>query len=164
HLLRRVAEVPGILRIRFTSPHPAEMSDRVIAAMAECPQVAPQVHLPVQSGADRVLERMERDYTVASYERLVERLRAAVPGIALSRGMADGQDAAVQVDRAPGAGRPRRRGTRARGGRELAHADGAGELSQAPGARTRAPRGGSRSRIDCGWPWHGSGSVATWRA
>jgi len=84
HLLRRMAEVPGILRIRFTSPHPAEMSDRVIAAMAECPQVAPQVHLPVQSGSDRVLERMARDYTVASYERLVGRLRAAVPDVALS--------------------------------------------------------------------------------
>jgi tRNA-2-methylthio-N6-dimethylallyladenosine synthase len=83
-LLRNTAAVPGILRIRFTSPHPAEMSERVIDAMAECPAVAPQLHLPVQSGSDRVLEQMARDYTVASYEELVGRLRARVPGLALS--------------------------------------------------------------------------------
>jgi tRNA-2-methylthio-N6-dimethylallyladenosine synthase len=83
-LLRRTAEVPGILRLRFTSPHPAEMSERVIAAMAECPVVAPQLHLPVQAGSDRVLARMARDYTVARYEELVARLRARIPGIALS--------------------------------------------------------------------------------
>src|SRR5206468_437017 len=53
-LLRRAAEVPGILRIRFTSPHPSDMSPRVIEAMAECSPVAPQLHLPVQSGSDRV--------------------------------------------------------------------------------------------------------------
>jgi tRNA-2-methylthio-N6-dimethylallyladenosine synthase len=83
-LLRQTAAVPGILRIRFTSPHPAEMSERIIEAMAECPAVAPQLHLPVQSGSDRVLERMARDYTVASYEELVARLRARVRGLALS--------------------------------------------------------------------------------
>jgi tRNA-2-methylthio-N6-dimethylallyladenosine synthase len=64
-LLRAVADVPGIARVRFTSPHPAETSDAMIDAMAECDGVAPQVHLPVQSGSDRVLERMQRDYTVA---------------------------------------------------------------------------------------------------
>ena len=83
-LLRRTAEVPGILRLRFTSPHPADMSERVIDAMAECPPVAPQLHLPVQSGSDRVLDRMGREYTVAAYEDLVGRLRARVPGLALS--------------------------------------------------------------------------------
>ncbi len=83
-LLRATAEVPGIARIRFTSPHPAEMTPAVIDAMAECPAVAPQLHLPVQSGSDRVLERMARDYTVAQYEDLVARLRARVPGLALS--------------------------------------------------------------------------------
>jgi tRNA-2-methylthio-N6-dimethylallyladenosine synthase len=83
-LLREVAAVPGIARVRFTSPHPAEMSDDAIAAMASSPVVAPQLHLPVQSGSDRVLERMARDYTVARYEALVERLRERVPGIALS--------------------------------------------------------------------------------
>ncbi len=83
-LLRRTAAVPGLRRIRFTSPHPAETSERLIAAMAECPAVAPQLHLPVQAGSDRVLARMGRDYTVASYEHLVERLRTSVPGLALS--------------------------------------------------------------------------------
>jgi len=60
------------------------MSDAVIDAMAECPAVAPQLHLPVQCGSDRVLARMARDYTVAEYEALVARLRERVPGIALS--------------------------------------------------------------------------------
>ncbi len=83
-LLRAVAAVPGIARVRFTSPHPAEMSDAVIDAVAECPEVAPQLHLPVQSGSDRILDRMARDYTVAEYEDLVGRLRERVPGIALS--------------------------------------------------------------------------------
>ena len=83
-LLRRTAAVPGLARIRFTSPHPAEMSERVIDAMAECAQVAPQLHLPVQSGSDPVLERMARDYTVGAYEALVDRLRNRVSGIAFS--------------------------------------------------------------------------------
>jgi tRNA-2-methylthio-N6-dimethylallyladenosine synthase len=60
------------------------MTERLIDAMAECPAIAPQLHLPVQSGSDRVLSRMARDYTVAAYEALVDRLRTRVPGIALS--------------------------------------------------------------------------------
>jgi len=76
--------VPGILRIRFTSPHPSDMSARLIDAMADCPRVTPQLHLPVQSGSDRVLGRMGREYTVAAYEDLVARLRDRVPGLALS--------------------------------------------------------------------------------
>jgi tRNA-2-methylthio-N6-dimethylallyladenosine synthase len=83
-LLRRTAAVPGIRRIRFTSPHPAEMTPRVLDAMAACPAVAPQLHLPVQSGSDAVLARMRRDYTVAEYEALVAALRARIPGVALS--------------------------------------------------------------------------------
>jgi tRNA-2-methylthio-N6-dimethylallyladenosine synthase len=83
-LLRRTAAVPGILRIRFTSPHPSETSARLIDVMADCPAVAPQLHLPVQAGSDRVLARMGRDYTVARYEDLVARLRERVPGLALS--------------------------------------------------------------------------------
>jgi tRNA-2-methylthio-N6-dimethylallyladenosine synthase len=83
-LLRETAAVPGLRRIRFTSPHPAEMSDATIDAMAEHDAVMPQLHLPVQSGSDPVLERMARDYTVAAYEVLVEKLRVRVPGIALS--------------------------------------------------------------------------------
>jgi tRNA-2-methylthio-N6-dimethylallyladenosine synthase len=83
-LLRRTDAIDGIERIRFTSPHPSDMTDRVIAAMASCRKVCPQVHLPVQSGSDRVLEKMERGYTVGGYLDLVERLRRAIPGIALS--------------------------------------------------------------------------------
>jgi tRNA-2-methylthio-N6-dimethylallyladenosine synthase len=83
-LLRETAAVPGLHRIRFTSPHPAEMTDAAIDAIASCDAVMPQMHLPVQSGSDAVLARMARDYTVADYERLVERLRARVDGIALS--------------------------------------------------------------------------------
>jgi tRNA-2-methylthio-N6-dimethylallyladenosine synthase len=83
-LLRRTAEVPEILRIRFTSPHPSDMSERLIDAMADCPRIAPHLHLPVQAGSDRVLARMGRDYTVGRYEDLVARLRARVPGLALS--------------------------------------------------------------------------------
>ncbi|HWP66421.1 MAG TPA: tRNA (N6-isopentenyl adenosine(37)-C2)-methylthiotransferase MiaB [Candidatus Limnocylindria bacterium] len=83
-LLRAVAAVPGIARVRFTSPHPAETTDAMIDAMADCETIAPQLHLPVQSGSDRVLARMQRDYTVAEYEALVARLRERVPGLALS--------------------------------------------------------------------------------
>ncbi len=83
-LLRRTADVAGIRRIRFTSPHPSDMTDRLIAAMAECPAVVPQLHLPVQAGSDGVLARMGREYSVAEYEALVAQLRARVPGIALS--------------------------------------------------------------------------------
>jgi tRNA-2-methylthio-N6-dimethylallyladenosine synthase len=83
-LLRRTAEIPGIERIRFTSPHPADMTDAVIEAMAASAKVCPQLHLPVQSGADRVLQRMARGYTTSQYLALVERLRRAVPDIALS--------------------------------------------------------------------------------
>jgi tRNA-2-methylthio-N6-dimethylallyladenosine synthase len=83
-LLRETATVPGIDRIRFTSPHPADMGDAAIDAMAECAAVMPQLHLPVQSGSDRILVRMAREYTAAQYEALVERLRERVPAIALS--------------------------------------------------------------------------------
>jgi tRNA-2-methylthio-N6-dimethylallyladenosine synthase len=83
-LLRRAAEVPGILRLRFTSPHPSDMSDRLVDAMADCPAVAPQLHLPVQAGSDRVLARMGREYTIAAYEALVTELRRRVPRLALS--------------------------------------------------------------------------------
>jgi tRNA-2-methylthio-N6-dimethylallyladenosine synthase len=83
-LLYKTAAIDGIKRIRFTSPHPSDMSERVIEAMATCPRVAPYLHLPLQSGANSVLARMERGYTVEQYAVLVERLRAAIPGLALS--------------------------------------------------------------------------------
>jgi len=83
-LLRLVAGVEGVERIRFTSPHPCDMSDSVIDAMASEPKVQPYLHLPVQSGSDRVLAAMERGYTVEGYLDLVARLRQAIPAIALS--------------------------------------------------------------------------------
>jgi len=83
-LLRAANGVEGVLRIRYTSPHPSDMSERVIAAMAECERVMPQVHLPLQSASDRILAAMNRTYTLAQYREVVARLRAAIPGIALS--------------------------------------------------------------------------------
>ena len=83
-LLERVHAIPGIERIRFTSPHPCDMTPSVIAAMAAESKVQPYLHLPVQSGSDRLLAAMERGYTVGQYLELVERLRRAIPGLALS--------------------------------------------------------------------------------
>jgi tRNA-2-methylthio-N6-dimethylallyladenosine synthase len=83
-LLRMVAAVDGITRIRFTSPHPADMTPDVIEAMANEPKVQPYLHLPVQSGSNRILAAMGRGYTTEAYLRLVERLRTAVPNLALS--------------------------------------------------------------------------------
>ena len=83
-LLRRTAAIDGIERIRFTSPHPSDMTDSTIEAMADCPKVAPYLHLPLQSASNRVLARMERGYTIEAYTALMERLRAAVPDLAFS--------------------------------------------------------------------------------
>jgi tRNA-2-methylthio-N6-dimethylallyladenosine synthase len=83
-LLHLVAAVDGVERIRFTSPHPSDMSDSVIEAMATEPKVQPWLHLPVQSGSDRILAAMERGYAVGEYLALVEGLRVAIPGLALS--------------------------------------------------------------------------------
>jgi tRNA-2-methylthio-N6-dimethylallyladenosine synthase len=83
-LLRAADGVEGVLRIRYTSPHPSDLSERVIAAMAECDKVMPHVHLPLQSASDPVLEAMNRTYTLARYREVVARLRGAVPGIAIS--------------------------------------------------------------------------------
>ena len=82
-LLRKVGET-GIERIRFTSSNPKDLSDETISAMAEVPAVMPHLHLAVQSGSTRVLKAMNRSYTREEYLALVERLRAAIPDIALS--------------------------------------------------------------------------------
>ena len=83
-LMRRADRIPGIERIRFTSPHPADMTDTAVEAIATCTKVCPQVHLPLQSGSDSVLDRMRRIYTIAQYDTLVGKLRAAIPGLALT--------------------------------------------------------------------------------
>jgi tRNA-2-methylthio-N6-dimethylallyladenosine synthase len=83
-LLRAVARIDGIERIRFTSPYPVDFSERVIEVLATEPKVCPQLHLPAQSGSDRILARMRRGYDRAGFVGLVERLRTAVPGLVLS--------------------------------------------------------------------------------
>jgi tRNA-2-methylthio-N6-dimethylallyladenosine synthase len=82
-LLRACDAVDGIERIRFTSPHPKDFREPVIAAMAECDAVCEHVHLPLQSGSSRLLKAMRRTYDRERYLRLVERLRAAIPDLAL---------------------------------------------------------------------------------
>ena len=83
-LLRAVGSVAGIRRLRFTSPHPNDFSDRVIEAIADTDAVCEHVHLPMQSGSSRVLKRMLRRYTREGYFECVERLRRAVPSLALT--------------------------------------------------------------------------------
>jgi tRNA-2-methylthio-N6-dimethylallyladenosine synthase len=83
-LLALVAQVDGIERIRFTSPHPSDMTRDVIEAMANEPKVQPYLHLPVQSGSDRILAAMGRGYTAGEYLKLVRDLRSAIPHLALS--------------------------------------------------------------------------------
>jgi tRNA-2-methylthio-N6-dimethylallyladenosine synthase len=75
---------PAIGRLRFVTSHPWDLSDRLIRALADCPSVCEHLHLPVQSGDDAVLRRMGRQYTVEHYEERLERIRDAVPGIAVS--------------------------------------------------------------------------------
>jgi tRNA-2-methylthio-N6-dimethylallyladenosine synthase len=83
-LLRAADRVPGVLRIRFTSPHPSDMSERVIAAIAECEKTMPHVHLPLQSASDRILMAMQRSYSMARYEAVLSRIRERIPGVAVS--------------------------------------------------------------------------------
>src|SRR6476620_11365755 len=83
-LLRAVGAVDGVKRLRFTSPHPNDFSNRVIEAMATTGAVCEHVHLPMQSGSSAMLKRMLRRYTRESYRECVSRLRAAIPGLALT--------------------------------------------------------------------------------
>jgi tRNA-2-methylthio-N6-dimethylallyladenosine synthase len=82
-LLRACNAVDGIERIRFTSPHPKDFREPVIAAISECEAVCEQVHLPLQSGSSRILKAMRRTYTRERYLELVDRLRAAIPDLAI---------------------------------------------------------------------------------
>jgi tRNA-2-methylthio-N6-dimethylallyladenosine synthase len=83
-LLRYVAEIDGLERIRYTTSHPREFGQRLIDAHAELPALAPHVHLPVQSGADRVLAAMKRGYTALEYRSIARRLRKARPDLSLT--------------------------------------------------------------------------------
>jgi tRNA-2-methylthio-N6-dimethylallyladenosine synthase len=82
-LLRACDAVEGIARIRFTSPHPKDFREPVIAAVAACDAVCEHVHLPLQSGSSRILKAMRRTYDRGRYLALVDKLRAAIPGLAL---------------------------------------------------------------------------------
>jgi tRNA-2-methylthio-N6-dimethylallyladenosine synthase len=83
-LLRACGTVEGLERVRFTSPHPADFTDDVIAAMAETPNVMPQLHMPLQSGSDKVLKEMRRSYRSERYLGIIERVRAAMPEAAIT--------------------------------------------------------------------------------
>jgi tRNA-2-methylthio-N6-dimethylallyladenosine synthase len=83
-LLRACGEVDGLERVRFTSPHPRDFTDDVIAAMAETPNVMPQLHMPMQSGSDKILKAMRRSYRQERYLAIVDRVRAALPDAAIS--------------------------------------------------------------------------------
>ncbi|MCX5494903.1 tRNA (N6-isopentenyl adenosine(37)-C2)-methylthiotransferase MiaB [Kaistia dalseonensis] len=83
-LLFRLAEIPGLDRLRYTTSHPRDMDDALIAAHRDLPALMPYLHLPVQSGADRILAAMNRKHKAADYLRLIDRIRDARPDIALS--------------------------------------------------------------------------------
>jgi tRNA-2-methylthio-N6-dimethylallyladenosine synthase len=83
-LLRALADLPGLLRLRYTTSHPNDMDADLIAAHGDLPALMPFLHLPVQSGADRILAAMNRKHTAAAYLAVIDRLRAARPDIALS--------------------------------------------------------------------------------
>ncbi|KUI40742.1 tRNA-2-methylthio-N(6)-dimethylallyladenosine synthase MiaB [Mycobacterium sp. GA-1199] len=83
-LLRACGRIDGLERVRFTSPHPAEFTDDVIAAMAETPNVCPTLHMPLQSGSDRILRAMRRSYRAERYLGIINRVRAAIPHAAIT--------------------------------------------------------------------------------
>ncbi|MDI3240767.1 tRNA (N6-isopentenyl adenosine(37)-C2)-methylthiotransferase MiaB [Arthrobacter sp. AL08] len=83
-LLRACGDIPGLERVRFTSPHPAAFSDDVIDAMAETPNVMPQLHMPLQSGSDKVLKEMKRSYRSTKFLGILDKVRAKIPHAAIS--------------------------------------------------------------------------------
>ncbi|MCB1333855.1 MAG: MiaB/RimO family radical SAM methylthiotransferase, partial [Roseivivax sp.] len=83
-LIHALAEIDGLARIRFTTSHPNDMDEALIAAHRDCDKLMPYLHLPVQSGSDRILKRMNRSHTRDDYFRLIDRLRAARPDLHLS--------------------------------------------------------------------------------
>jgi tRNA-2-methylthio-N6-dimethylallyladenosine synthase len=97
-LLRACDALEGLERIRFTSPHPKDFRDPVIAAIAECPAVCEQVHLPLQSGSSRILKAMRRAYTREGYLRLAERMRSEIPDVALGTDIIVGFPGETEAD------------------------------------------------------------------
>jgi len=97
-LLRAVDAVPGIRRIRFTSPHPKDLRPETIAAMAECASVCEHLHLPLQAGSDRTLARMHRGYTAERYLERLRAARAAVPDLAVTTDLIVGFPGETEAD------------------------------------------------------------------
>ena len=97
-LLRQVASIEGVHRVRFTSPHPSDFSPDVVEAIESVPKICDQVHLPVQSGSSRVLGRMKRGYSREEYLRVVDCFKAAKRGIALSTDIIVGFPSETQED------------------------------------------------------------------
>jgi tRNA-2-methylthio-N6-dimethylallyladenosine synthase len=97
-LLRRVGEVPGIRRVRFTSPHPKDMREDVARAMAETPAVCEHLHLPLQSGSARILRAMQRGYTPARFLDRLGMMRSIVPGLAVTTDVIVGFPGETEAD------------------------------------------------------------------
>ncbi len=97
-LIRQVAAIDGIRRIRFTTSHPKDMSDDLIACFGDVPKLCGQIHLPVQSGSDAVLKRMNRGYTRAGYLERIRALKAVRPGIAITGDMIVGFPGESEAD------------------------------------------------------------------
>ena len=97
-LLRACGEINGLERVRFTSPHPKEFSDDVIAAMAETPNVMHQLHMPLQSGSDRILAAMKRSYRQERYLSIIDRVRHAMPDAAISTDIIVGFPGETEAD------------------------------------------------------------------
>jgi tRNA-2-methylthio-N6-dimethylallyladenosine synthase len=97
-LLREMAEIPGLLRLRYTTSHPRDMDDELIGAHRDLPMLMPFLHLPVQSGSDRILAAMNRKHDAADYRSIVERLRAARPDLALSSDFIVGHPGETEAD------------------------------------------------------------------
>jgi tRNA-2-methylthio-N6-dimethylallyladenosine synthase len=97
-LIRALAGLPGLERIRYTTSHPRDVDDGLVSAHREVPQLMPFLHLPVQSGSDRVLARMNRRHTADDYRRIVDRLRSARPDLALSTDLIIGYPGEGEAD------------------------------------------------------------------
>jgi tRNA-2-methylthio-N6-dimethylallyladenosine synthase len=97
-LLRRIAKIDGIRRIRFTSPHPSDFSAELLDVMVSCPQVCNQIHLPVQSGSTRVLKAMRRGYTRENYLKKIEQIKKAPRSIAISTDIIVGYPGETEPD------------------------------------------------------------------
>jgi len=97
-LLRACGEIEGLERVRFTSPHPRDFTDDVIAAMAETPNVMPQLHMPLQSGSDTMLKAMKRSYRKDRYLGILDRVRAAMPEAAISTDIIVGFPGETEAD------------------------------------------------------------------